>query len=77
MTDDPKEDGAEQEPASEGSPASRSEDRIDELQQGIDRVGERIEEAEEEADKAEALDPQPLSGPGDARAEDGEQNSPG
>ena len=77
MTDDPKDDGAEQEPVSEGSQASRSEDRIDEMQKGIDRVGERIEEAEEEAHKAEALDPQPLSGTGDPRAEDGEQNSSG
>jgi hypothetical protein len=76
MTDDPK-NGAEHESAPEESQAARSEDRIDEMQKGIDHVGERIEEAEEEAHKAEAFDPQPMSGTGESRTEDGEQNSPG
>jgi hypothetical protein len=77
MTDDRRNDGAEHKPAPEGSQASRSEDRIDEMQKGIDHVGERIEEAEEDAHKAEALDPQPLSGRGEPSKEDGDQNSSG
>jgi hypothetical protein len=75
MTDDSREQTHDHNPESashgssseeaqdEGAPSpSESEQKIADMEQGIDRVDDRIEDAEEEADKARKLDPQPFTG---------------
>ncbi|MEA2486253.1 MAG: hypothetical protein QOD46_1364 [Actinomycetota bacterium] len=48
---------------SEGAPSpSESDEKIAGMEQRIERVDDRIEDAKEEADKATELDPQPFTG---------------
>jgi hypothetical protein len=51
----------------EGRPAGSDLDaKVGDMEQGIERVGDDIDQAKEDADKAESLDPQPLAGSEDA-----------
>lgn len=70
MADDKRNDASHNEENTRTDAAS-SEDRpegadldkkVGEMEQGIERVGDDIEQAKEDADKAENLDPQPLAG---------------
>jgi hypothetical protein len=47
----------------EGAPSpSETDEKVADMEKGIERVDDRIEDAKEEADKATQLDPQPFSG---------------
>jgi hypothetical protein len=55
--------------SSEDRPAGADlEAKVGEMEQGIERVGDDIDQAKEDADKAENLDPQPLASSEDAPA---------
>jgi hypothetical protein len=55
---------------SEGAPSpSESDEKIASMEQGVERVDDRIKDAKEEADKATQLDPQPFT------ANEGEQQN--
>ena len=57
----PKETDSNENPSSSPLPAEQK-DKIDEMEKGIDRVGDHIDEAKEEAEHAETLDPRPITG---------------
>jgi hypothetical protein len=67
MTDDqqrdeqPKEPGRE-ERSSSTEPPSDQKEKFEEMERGIDRVGDHIDEAKEEAEHAQTLDPRPMTG---------------
>jgi hypothetical protein len=53
--------------SSEDRPAGADLDaKVGDMEHGIERVGDDIDQAKEDADKAESLDPQPLAGSEDA-----------
>ncbi|MEA2506002.1 MAG: hypothetical protein QOH48_620 [Actinomycetota bacterium] len=69
MTDDQHDDASADEqtpredaPSSEdGSAGSDADEKVGEMEQGIERVDDDIEHAKEDAEKAHRLDPQPLT----------------
>jgi hypothetical protein len=70
MTDERTGDAHESDdrtPASKGpppeatQPSQEPDNAVDEMEQGIERVDEHIQDAKDKAERAETLDPQPMS----------------
>jgi dihydroorotate dehydrogenase len=62
MTDNEDQEGSQDPGTDRSTESDSSTNRIDEMEQGVERVGDEIADAEEKAREATALDPQPLAG---------------
>jgi hypothetical protein len=60
--DEQPQESESKEQSSSPPPPSDQREKFEEMEEGIDRVGDHIDEAKEEAEHAEALDPRPMTG---------------